>query len=77
MRVFLFNPSFANRSNLYWRLIICEVILVEATALMEIGEEGRKKRASDSKIWGLLSNSTPFSKSGLLDRGSAGLVFPE
>ena len=74
---FLFSSSFANRSNLYWRLIIREVILVEVTALMEIEEEGGEKRELDSKVWDLLSNSTPFSKSGLLDRGSAGLVFPE
>ena len=42
---FLVNPSLANCSNLYCRLVIRDVILVDTTALMEIGEEGGEKRS--------------------------------
>ena len=66
---FLSNPSLANRSNLYCGLVIRDVILVEATALMDIGEEGGEKRVLDKRVWDLLSSSTLFSKSGLLDKG--------
>ena len=58
-----------NCSNLYCELVIRDVILVETTALMDIGEEGEEKKVLDKRVWDSLSSSTSFSKSGLLDRG--------
>ena len=66
---FFSNSSLVNCSNLYCGLVIHDVILVKATALMDIGEEGEEKRVLDKRVWDLLSSSISFSKSGLLDRG--------
>ena len=74
---FFSNPSLANCSNLYCRLVIHDVILVKVITLMDIGEKGGEKRVLGKRVWDLLSSSTPFSKSGLLDRGLAGFIFLE
>ena len=44
---------------------------------MDIEDKGGEKRVLDKRVCDLLSSSTPFSKSGLLDRGLAGFVFLE
>ena len=74
---FFSNPSLVNRSSLYCSYVIHNIILIEATAPMDIEEEGGEKRVLGKRVWDLLSSSTPFSKSGLLDRGSAEFVFPD
>ena len=57
---FFSNSSLANCSSLYCRLVICDVILIEATTLMDIGDKGGEKRVSGKRVCDLLSSSTPF-----------------
>ena len=72
---FFSNLFLANHSSLYCRLVICDVILIEATALMDIGDKGGEKRVSGKKVCDLLSISTPFQSLASWTEDWLGLFF--